>query len=130
MNFPVTEITGALKRSGNVTLDANGNGVIEFSPVHARQRWEVNGVIVSTNQAQTTSPVPIANVLVNGVYVGKVTVLSPGQSLGATWSGSQDTFSGTAQIGPCDNLSVAFTGGIPGTIAFANVLGTYYTRTA
>ncbi|MGH7239599.1 MAG: hypothetical protein ACREHG_05985 [Candidatus Saccharimonadales bacterium] len=130
MNFPVTEFQGKLKRSGKVTLDANGNGVIDFSPTNARQRWEVTGVVVSTDQGQTTTPVPVAEVLVNGVSYGQITVTSTGQSLGATWSGSQDTFSGTAEMGPCDNLSVSFTGGIPGTIAFANILGSFFTRTA
>lgn len=130
MNFPVTEASGRLKQSGNTTLDVNGNGVIEFTPNSARMRWEVTGVVVATNQAQTATPVPVAEVLINGVSYGTVTVTSAGQSLGASWSGSQDTFSGTADVGPCDELEVVFTGGITGSIAFANVLGTYYTRRA
>lgn len=130
MNFPVTEITGNLKQSGSVTLDSNGNGTISFSPQHARQRWEVTGVVVFTNQASTAIPVPQATVAVNGVSFGAATVTSPGQSLGSSWSGSKDTFSGQADVGPCDQMEVVFTAGIPGSIAYANLRGTYYTRTA
>lgn len=130
MNFPVTEASGVLKRSDSVVLDSNGNGTINFSPQHARQRWEVTAVVVFTNQGSTQIPIPQANVLINGVSFGSATVTSPGQSLGSSWSGSKDTFSGNASVGPCDQMEVVFTGGVPGTRAFANVAGTYYTRTA
>jgi hypothetical protein len=116
------EYSGDLKQAGSVVLDGSGNGTISFSAQNARQRWEVTAIVVSTSQAATATPVPVATVYVNGV--------STGNSQGATSSGNQDTFSGTVQVGPCDTLSVVFAGGIAGTTAFANVAGTKYTRRA
>lgn len=122
MSVPaVTEISGQLSRSGSVTLDATGAGVITFDPDNARQRWVVDQVVVSTNQAPSSTPVPIATVYVNDVS-------SPGNSQGSTWAGSRDTFTGTTEIGPCDFLAVHFTGGIPGVTATAVLSGTKYTR--
>ena len=115
------EVAGVLKAGGSVVLDASGSGTITLDPQNARQRWEVDSVVVKTSQAATATPVPVAEVFINAAS-------SPGNSQGATSSGSQDTFSGVGNVGPCDTLSIVFTAGIPGTTAFANVSGTKYTR--
>lgn len=122
MTFPaVTEQAGQLHKSVSVVLDGTGYGVCEFTPENARQRWEVTSVVVSTTQAQNVAPYPVAEVFVNDVS-------SAGNSQGATWTGNQDTFTGTVDVGPCDNLSVVFSGGIAGTVATARLGGTKYTR--
>ena len=130
MTFPTTEVSGILKRSGMVTLDSNGNGVISLSPQNSRQRWIVTGVFVTTNQGQTAIPVPIATVSLNGVHFGRSIAISPGASISASWSGNQDTFTGNLDVGPCDQLQIIFQSGIPATIGYANVRGQYFTRTA
>ena len=43
------ELQSDLKKSGQVTLNASGVGVLQFYPDHANQRWEVDSVVVSTN---------------------------------------------------------------------------------
>jgi len=117
----VTEVAGQLSRSGNVVLDATGGGTITFDPDHARQRWTVSQIVVSTSQPPASTPIPTASVYVNSV-------LSPGNAQGSSWAGNRDTFTGETDVGPCDFLAVVFAGGIPGTTAYANVSGTRYTR--
>lgn len=125
-----TEYQAGLKKNGSVVLNAAGAGTIFFDPENARQRWEVTSVVVATSQAATATPVPQAGVYLNGVYQGSSAITSAGGSQGVTWSGSQDTFSGKTDVGPCDQLAVVFTAGIPGTTAYANLSGTKYTRRA
>jgi hypothetical protein len=115
------ELTAQLKKVGRVVLDASGNGTLYFDPDNANQRWEVTGVVVSTNQGLTT-PYPVAT-----LFVGPET--SPGNNQGATASGNQDTFgSGCIDVGNADTLAVVWTGGVPGSTAFAQVTGSKYTR--
>lgn len=132
MRRVVAEITAALKKSGQVTLDSSGNGVLIFDPDHANQRWEVDFVVVSTNQAATATTVPVVTLAMNTTAFG---TLSAGNHQGATWNGNQETFAGKWDVGPCDFLSVLFTppagaSGAPlaGVIGSAVVTGTKYTR--
>jgi hypothetical protein len=118
-----TEAPGQVKKSGQVTLDQNGYGVITFCPDNAWQRWEINQVVVSTNQAATDVPVPVAEVFVNDVS-------SRGNSEGGTSSGNQDVLVGLINVGPVDQLSVVWTGGIPGSVATTVITGASYTRIA
>jgi hypothetical protein len=133
----ITETEGQLHLAGSVTLDSTGAGVITFDPDNARQRWEVETVVVSTNQAATATVVPVATVGKNTVIASQ---LSQGNNRGQSWSGNQDTFAGKTDISPADFLSVIFTpppgatGGqialLSGVIAYATVTGTRYTRRA
>lgn len=128
-----TEYSATLKKNGSVALDEFGNGTIYFDPENARQRWQVTSVVVATSQAPTDIPVPTAGVYLNGVYQGTAlqgVATSPGGSQGVTWSGSQDTFTGQVDVGPCDQLAVVFQSGIAGSTAYANLAGTKYTRRA
>lgn len=136
MNAPITEVCGQLKVSGQVTLDANGNGVLLWTPDSARQRWVVTGVNVATNQASSATVVPVSAVALNTTAVS---TLSAGNSRGASWSGNQDTFAGQIDVGPCDQLSVLFypppgqagaAAALAGVIASAVVTGQKYTRRA
>ncbi len=127
------EIPGDLKKSKQVTLDANGNGVITFDPDHANQRWEVTKIVVGTNQAAIATLVPIVTPALNTTALS---TLSAGNQRGAaTWSGNNDVFSGLIDVGPCDFLSLIFSppkgqsgAGLSGVIGFAVVTGTKYTK--
>lgn len=121
-----------LKKSGQVKLDANGNGTLYFTPDNARQRWVVTAIIVKTNQAATVTVTPVATVALNS---NDINTMSDGNGRGASWSGNQDTFSGNIDVGPCDNLSVIFSpppgqsaATLVGVIASAVVTGVKFTR--
>lgn len=121
-----------LKKSGQVKLDANGNGTLFFTPDNARQRWVVTSVIVKTNQPASATATPVATMALNS---NDIATMSDGNNRGATWSGNQDTFSGNLDVGPCDNLSVIFSppsGQSPaplvGVIASAVITGSKFTR--
>jgi hypothetical protein len=135
MTWPVTEIQSQLRTAGSVTLDADGNGVITFDPDNARQRWEVTGIVVSTDQPADATVVPVATVALN---TSDITVLSTANNRGQSWSGNQDSFGGSTDVGPCDFLTIGFSpppgtadpGVLAGVIASAVVTGSKYTRRA
>lgn len=121
-----------LKKSGQVTLNAAGIGVLQFYPDHANQRWEVDSVVVSTNQAATATTVPFVSLALNTVDPATA---SPGNAQGSTWNGSSETFTGMIKVGECDFLAVIFTpptgaAGAPlaGVIGSAVITGSKYTR--
>lgn len=129
-----SETQAQLKKSGQVTLNAAGQGTVFFTPDSARQRWVVGSVIVKTNQAFSAGTVPTVQIALNS---NDVTTMSDGNSLGSTWSGNQDTYTGEIDVGPCDNLSIIFappTGqsgtSLSGVICTAVVTGVKYTRRA
>lgn len=132
MTYPAAvEISAPLKKSGQVTLNASGNGVLTFDPDHANQRWEVNSVVVKTNQPANATVVPVATAALN---TADITTLSDGNNRGQSWSGNQDTFQGKIDVGPCDFLTIAFSpaagqsgSALAGVIASAVVTGTKYT---
>ena len=128
----VVEVQGQLKKSGQVTLDANGNGTVTFQPDSAWQRWVISGVVVYTSQDATATVVPMASTAINGT---DLTQVSPGNIMGQSWSGNQDTFQGETDVGPCDFFAVMFTcppGQDPttlaGVVATAIITGDKFTR--
>lgn len=132
-----TEVQSQLKQSGQVTLDANGNGVLYFTPDSARQRWEVTSVVVTTNQPANATVVPQAQLAIN---TADLSTMSQGNGRGASWSGNQDTFQGLVEVGPVDYLTILFnappgaTGGqiaqLAGVMASVVVTGSKFTRRA
>lgn len=129
-----TETQAQLKKSGQVTLDSSGQGTIYFTPDTARQRWVITQVVVSTNQAFDAGTVPTVTL---GLNSNDITTMSDGNAMGATWSGNQDTYSGEADVGPCDNFSVIFSpptgqsgASLAGVICTARVFGVKYNRRA
>lgn len=127
----VIEVSGQLKKSGQVTLTAVG-GVLTFETDHANQRWEVTSVVVSTNQAATASLVPNVTLAEN---TSTLATMSAGNNRGTTWNGNAETFTGLWHVGECDNMSVIWSppagqSGTPliGVIASAVVSGTKYSR--
>ena len=128
------ETEAQLKKSSPVTLNSSGQGTIYFTPDTARQRWVVDTIIVSTNQAFNAGTVPTVTL---GLNSNDVTTMSDGNNLGQTWSGNQDTYTGSADVGPCDNFSVIFappTGqagtSLAGVICTATITGVKYNRRA
>lgn len=107
---------GEIRRRQSVTLDASGNGSVTFIVRHANQRWIIRYVGVSTSQAPTTAPYPTAT-----VYEGPQ---QAGMSDGATWTGNQDTFTGRFIMDAGTDLTVAFTGGVVGSVATVVIEGT------
>lgn len=132
-----TETQSQLKQSGQVTLDANGNGVLYFTPDSARQRWEVTSVVVTTNQPANATVVPQAQIAIN---TADLITMSQGNNRGASWSGNQDTFQGLVEVGPVDYLTILFnpppgsTGAqiaqLAGVMASVIVTGSKFTRRA
>lgn len=126
------EIQSQLKKSGQVTLDAAGNGVLTFDPDNARQRWVVNEVTVTTNQSATTTIVPWVTLALNSVALS---TMSQGNQRGASWNGNQESFQGSEDVGPADFFTVIFappagTSGssLAGVVCSAVVKGSKYTR--
>lgn len=129
------EVEGELKKSGSVTFNASGLGVLTFDPDNANQRWEVTSVVNATNQPATATVIPVATVAINTVTFA---TLSQGNQRGATWSGNQDVFQGLVKVGPADFLTISWSppaGATPaqiatlaGVIASAVITGTKYTR--
>jgi hypothetical protein len=128
----LVETSTLLKKSGTVTLDADGYGILTFDPDNANQRWEVTEIIVSTNQNVGAAVVPVVML---GLNTTSLATMSPGNSQGQTWSGNQDTFTGVMNVGPCDFVAVIFApppgmSGTPmaGVLATAIMTGNKYTR--
>lgn len=129
------EVPSQLRKALTVTLDATGNGVVTFSPDHANQRWVITTVVVSTNQSSTATLVPYATGALNTTSLSQ---MSPGNQLGTSWDGNNDTFAGPPfDVGPCDFYSVLFYpppgqsgAALAGVIATAVVMGTKYSRRA
>lgn len=127
------EAAGQLRKSGSVTLDGNGKGSVTFSPDSANQRWVVTTVVVNTSQPASATLVPYATGALNTTDISQ---MSPGNQLGTTYDGNNDTFAGPAfDVGPCDFYSVLFypppgQSGAPlaGVTATAVITGTKYTR--
>lgn len=133
-----TEVQLQLKKSGQVTLDAAGSGTLYFDPDSANQRWEVTGVVVSTDQPATSTVVPVATVALNS---HDMETMSAGNQRGTSWSGNNDSFGGPLiDVSPGDFLAVIFApppgataseiAQLSGVIASAVVTGTKYTRRA
>jgi hypothetical protein len=127
------ERSSPLRASGTTTLNATGNGVIIFDPDHANQRWEIDSVKVSTDQAGTATTIPVVNLALNS---DDVATMAGYNMRGATWSGNQDTWSGgIIDVGSCDSFSVIFSP-VPGTSGAAmsgvavkaQLTGTKYSR--
>jgi hypothetical protein len=109
--------------------------VLTFDTDSANQRWVVNYISITTNQAATATVVPQCTLALNTT---DITQLSQANSRGTSWSGNNDTFSASIDVGPCDYVSLLFAappGSTPtqiaelaGVIAGATINGTKYTR--
>ena len=132
-----TETASQLRQSGQVTLDAGGHGTLTFETDSANQRWVITGIVISTNQPATATVVPQCTLALNTT---DITQLSQGNTRGTSWSGNNDTFDASVDVGPCDFVSLLFfppPGSTPaqvamlaGVIAGATIQGTKYTRRA
>lgn len=132
-----TETASQLRKSGQVTLDSGGHGVLTFETDSANQRWVITQIVINTNQPATATVVPQCTLALNTT---DITQLSQANARGTSWSGNNDTFSASVDVGPMDFMSLLFfppPGSTPtqiselaGVIAGATVQGTKYTRRA
>lgn len=106
---------GTVRRRASVKLDGSGNGTVTFDVTYSsNHRWVISDVIVATDQSQTSPPYPTATAYYGGQQVGV--------SEGATWTGNQDIMRGSIEM-TAETLSVAFTGGLAGSVATAVIEG-------
>jgi len=126
------EVSGMLRKSGSVVLDANGNGVIEFGLDNDNQRWVVTSIVTQTNQTANAQLVPYCTGVLNTYTLA---TLGPSNQFGTTYDGNNDTFGGALDVSPTDTFCVLYypppgQSGAPlsGVIAVAVIRGTYYTR--
>ncbi|HEV2317348.1 MAG TPA: hypothetical protein VGV89_07225 [Thermoplasmata archaeon] len=110
---------GPLRRRKSVTLDGNGNGSVMFEVFSANHRWLIHTLVASTSQAQTAPPYPQVV-----AYLGQNQ--QAGRSEGGSWLGNQVTMRGDIEMDAGEDLTVAFTGGVPGSVASAVIEGENY----
>jgi hypothetical protein len=131
------ETASQLRNSGQVTLNANGVGTLSFTPDSANQRWVITYVTINTNQLATATVVPQCTLAMNTT---DITQLSQSNSQGTSWSGNNDTFNASIDVGPMDFVSLLFApppgsttaqiATLAGIIAGVTIQGTKYTRRA
>ena len=109
---------GSVRRRAAVTLDGSGNGSVSFDVQHANQKWTIDTVFCTTNQAQTTSPYP--------QVIAYLTGMQAGAAEGASWVGNQTTLRGPMDMDAGDTLNVQFNGGAAGAVATVVIEGTNY----
>jgi len=107
-----------LNEAKSVVLDSSGNGTVKIGPAKASERWRVRTVAVSTS---TAVKVPVAS-----VYTG---FLAPGNLLGGTYTGSNDSDDVDVTLGPGSFLTVAWQGGDAGATATVSVYGDRLVKT-
>lgn len=102
-----------LMKAGNTFLDASGNGTVTLGPGAAGERWVVKSVVVQTS---TATLIPQAQ-----IYNGPS---SPSNIIATTYTGSNDTASGgDIALGLGQFITVTWTDGDPGAVAYATVYG-------
>lgn len=107
---------GRLNESGQVTITADGAGELELR-VPAGRAWTVQRMTVSCTGP--TTPMPSCF-----VYDGPP---NDAYLLDATWTGTQDVsdFGTPLELGEGDYLTFRWTGGTPGEVATARLVGTF-----
>lgn len=126
------EVSGPVRKSSTVVLDASGKGVVEFAPHSGNTRWIITSVVVSTNQTATASLIPYATAALNTF---DISMLSATNDFGATYEANNDAFYGSMDVPPTATFCVLAypppgQSGSPlaGVRFTAVVRGTYYTR--
>lgn len=110
--------TGRVRRRLSVTLDASGNGTVNFDVWSANHKWAVDDLLGFTDQAQTTAPYPTVTAYLGGQQTGVAE--------GSTWIGNRFALRGRLEMTAADDLTVAFTGGVAGSVATVILEGDRY----
>ena len=116
--MPDWQRVGPVLRGQRVKLDANGNGSIVFSVFSANGKFELTTVVVRAAGAQPALFPTV--VLYNGINQADA------KTAGGSWVGGQVTFRGHIEMNHADDLTVAFTQGVAGTVMSAVIDGTNY----
>lgn len=106
-----------IPRSHATTLDANGNGQVEFSIDNTNQRWSIDAMSLHNTAALDSTPVPRVDIYQN--------TISGAGFRGGTDNGIRDVATGRLIMYPDDVIYVTWTGGIPGSEVAATIDGTF-----
>lgn len=98
----------------SVVLDGAGAGTVTAS-VPWGQDWTVTAIATSTDQEADVIPYPVCRVYRGGA--------SPGNLVAATYSGQLDTARGNERFLPGEQITVQWTGGVPGVRATVHIIG-------
>lgn len=104
--------TKPLNASGRVTFGASGSGTVDIS-VPGLETWRVTKIALSTT---TNVLEPIAFVYVD--------TAAPGNLLGGTYTGSNDSSNEDQTLMPGQHLVCTWSGGDVGAVATLSVFGT------
>jgi len=110
-----------LARSGTVTLDAGGGGQMVFT-VGGYEEWNVEGATLTTNQSLTSIIVPQA------LFYRNLAI--PQNQESATYNGVICNFRGSIRMWTGEQLIVALSNGVPGSIATVTISGDIERRVA
>jgi hypothetical protein len=108
-----------VRRRASVTLDGSGNGTVNFDVHSANHMWKITDVYCSTDQAQTTTPYPVVTPYLGGIA-------QAGLAEGQSWVGNQELFRGEIEVTAGDDLTIAFAGGVAGSVATVRIEGHRY----
>lgn len=100
-----------LTETYTVKLDGSGSGSVSFGPTRTRQRW--------------TAPLTLAVTTSTATLVPTAVVTMGAQTLGTSYTGSADSDDlPNVTVYPGQRITVQWTGGDPGAIASATIIGT------
>lgn len=105
-----------LDETGRVTLNVNGDGVIQLSPGGARERWVINFITVNT----TGIPVNSINVPQLLMYRGSAV---PGNQLGGTTNALLDTTTDVFELNMNEPIVFVISGGELGAVTTVHIEG-------
>lgn len=100
-----------LATSAQTTFDANGNASLTFSPNKYGIKWTISRIVVSTTSTAGTLAY---------VYRGAI---SQANLIDSTYNGNQDMTDTPVELTDSDFITVSFTGGDIGSIAFVRIEG-------
>lgn len=100
-----------LATSAQATFDDSGNASMTFSPNKYGIKWTISRVVVSTTSVGGTQAY---------VYRGPI---SQSNLIDATYNGNQDMTDTPVELTDSDFITVSFTGGDIGSIAFVRIEG-------
>lgn len=101
------------------TLGNQGFTRLQFAVTSSNRKWIIRSVVCTTNQANNQQPYPNVDVHI-GMYGHDA------MRVGSTWLGNQNVLTGEFEMDDGDDMFVAFSGGIPGSIATARITGDSY----
>jgi hypothetical protein len=110
---------GEVHQSQRAVLGNQGFARLQFAVTSANRKWHIAAIVCTTNQTNDQQPYPNVDCHL-GMYQ------QDALRIGSTWIGNQNVLTGDFDMDDGTDLFVAFSGGIPGSIATATIRGTAY----